>query len=224
MIAVRPPEYWPRLSYLALAASADRFVFADTFQYSRQSFQNRARLRTPQGWQWISVPLQGGQHGRRLEEVVVAHREPWLRKHWRSLEYNYRSTPFFEFYEPDLAPLFRQHWDTLADLTCTTAVRLFRLYGLETAFDRASALEGSPVTLPGVLAAAEQERLLVPEKAASHDARQVGPVVPFRYDPPAYRQNFEGFEPDLSALDLLFNYGPEAKAVLMKGVRNTESS
>lgn len=222
MIAVRPPEYWPHLSYLALAASADRLVLADTFQYSRQSFQNRARLRTPQGWQWISVPLQGGQHGRPITDVALEHREPWARKHWRSLEYNYRSTPFFEFYEADLAPLFRQDWDALADLTCATVTCLHRLYGLETPLVRASTLEGRPDSLPAVLAAVAGERLLTPEEAAPHDALQVDGVVPFQYDPPTYRQNFDGFEPQMSALDLLFNYGPEARTVLLEGVRSAE--
>ena len=69
MIAIRPPEYFPCLAYAALLLAVDCFVLADTFQYSRQSFQNRTKVRNPQGWQWVSIPLKGGQHGRPICQV-----------------------------------------------------------------------------------------------------------------------------------------------------------
>src|SRR5690606_15157503 len=49
MTAVRPPEYFPRLEYAALLLAAERFVVADTFPFSRQGWQNRTRIRTPEG-------------------------------------------------------------------------------------------------------------------------------------------------------------------------------
>ena len=63
VLAIRPPEYFPRLSHVALMHYATHFVLADTMQYSRQSFQNRTRVRTREGSSWVSVPLKGGQHG-----------------------------------------------------------------------------------------------------------------------------------------------------------------
>ena len=106
-VVIRPPDYWPGIAYMALIDRADRVVLADTFQYSRQSFQNRARLRTPQGWQWISIPLRGRQHGTPIREVMIWQRPAWLRKHLKALVYNYRGTPFFTYYEPALTDLFQ---------------------------------------------------------------------------------------------------------------------
>ena len=110
MLAVRPPEYWPRLSYFALMDRVERFVLADTFQYSRQSFQNRAKLRTPQGWQWISVPLRGGQHGRPVCDVAIEGVPYCMGKHWRAFTFNYHATPFFAYYEDAFRPLFDAEW------------------------------------------------------------------------------------------------------------------
>lgn len=217
MIAVRPPEYWPRLSYFALMDRVDRFVLADTFQYSRQSYQNRARLRTPQGWQWISVPLRGGQHGRPVCDVSIEGDPYWMGKHWRAFIFHYHSTPFFAFYEDALRPLFDVRWRCLADLTCATVEVLHRLLGLRAALVRASALPGAPADLPAVLAAVGDDGLVVPAEAAAHDAAAARCV--FDYDDPVYRQNFAGFEAGMSALDVLFNYGPEARAVLARGAR-----
>lgn len=214
MVAVRPPEYFPGLAYFALMRQVDTFVLADTFQYSRQSFQNRARLRTPTGWQWISVPLSGGQHGRPIHAVQVAEGRRWQRSHERALTYNYRATAWFEFYEHRLRPCFHQPWPTLADLTCATVAFLRDGLRLPARLMRASDLPGRPQTLPDVLTAMGDTDLLVPAQTARHDTAQVPTARVFAFAEPTYRQHFAGFVPGMSALDLLFNYGPEAGAML----------
>lgn len=221
MLAVRAPEYWPRPGFLALAAAAGRLVVADTFQYSRQSYQNRARLRTPTGWQWISVPLRGRQHGRPACAVETEPGDLWLRKHWRSLEYNYRSTPFFEFYEPLLAPVFGQDWPRLGALTARTVEVLVEAFGLQVEVVRASALPDTPTTIADICRVAGGGPLLVPEARHAAEVRAAPDVHAFRYTPPVYRQNFDGWAPEMSALDLLFNHGPEARAMLLAGIEVT---
>lgn len=218
MIAVRPPEYWPRLSYFALMEQVDRFVLADTFQYSRQSFQNRARLRTPGGWQWISVPLRGGQHGRPVAQVVIEGGDYWMGKHWRAFIFNYHTTPFFSYYEAALRPLFDARWERLGDLTGATVEVLHGLLGMRCMLQRASALPGRPSSLPDVLAAAGDAELVVPTEAAGHDTSALPSARVLAYEHPVYHQNFEGFAPGMSVLDLLFNYGPEARHVLRRGL------
>lgn len=219
MIAVRPPEYFPRLCYMALIQHADRFVLADTFQYSRQSFQNRSKLRNPQGWQWITVPLAAHQHGRPVRQVEINRDDPWCGKHWRAFQYNYRSTPYFEYFEAEVEPFFERAWTRLGVLTCASVERLHALMGLTTPLVRASELDGAPDTLAGILAAVGEDAVVSPPDAAPHDATVTDVVQVFHYDAPPYHQNFDGFEPGMSAADLLFNYGPEASSILAQGVR-----
>jgi len=96
---------------------------------------------------------------------------------------------------------------------------MHRLLGLTTPLVRASALPGAPDTLPAVLAAVGADALLVPEAAAAHDAPLAPALRVMRYETPAYRQNFSGFVPGLSAVDVLFNYGPEALSIIRQGVQ-----
>ena len=209
-IAVRPPEYFPNLSFLALGLRADVLVLADTFQYSRQSHQNRAALRNPQGWQWISVPLKTRGPDCAVRDAEIENREPWQRKHWRAMEYNYRSTPYFEFFEPELEPLMRDEWTTLGALTCATVEFVFEQFGLTVDVRRASALPDAPDSLEKVVRAVDSPTtILSPPDAAPHDAGSGYDVQVLSVNEPEYRQNFEGFEPGMSAVDLLFNYGPE---------------
>jgi hypothetical protein len=219
MIAIRPPEYFPRLAYAALMMAADRFVLADTFQYSRQSFQNRTRVRNPQGWQWVSVPLKGGQHGKPACDVAIRQVPGWRRSHWRAFTYNYRRSPFFAYYEPQFAPLFERRWTRLADLTCATVLLLHRLLELPTTVLRASDMEGRPGDLRDVLRVSGTAPLLVPGESAAYDAAQVDDLRVLRYEHPRYHQVFEGFEQGMTAFDVLFNYGPEARTIIQEGLR-----
>ena len=229
MIALRPPEYFPGLAYMALVQRAGRFVLADTLPYRRRTMQNRGRLRTPQGWQWISVPLKGGQRGRPIAEVRLENRERWLVKHWRSFQYNYRSTPYFEFYEPEVKPFFEREWTHLGALTCASVELLAGLMDLPTPLVRASRLPGAPRTAAAIeealRASGETAALRVPASGRAEglsEAEKAGGM--FHFDAPTYRQNFEGFEPGMSAADLLFNLGPEAAARLREGCADAATS
>ena len=219
MIAIRPPEYFPRLDYVALMLAVDRFVLADTFQYSRQSFQNRTKVRNPQGWQWVSVPLKGGQHGRPQCRVRIRQVEAWQKRHWKAFEYNYRPTPFFDDYEDAFAPLFTRPWTHLADLTCATVILIHDLLDLPSILIRASTLPDAPADLMRLLDRVGPAPLLAPAASASFDARTVSALRVLHYEHPHYRQAFDGFEPGMTAFDVLFNYGPEAASIIRTGIR-----
>lgn len=221
-VAIRPPEYFAGLDYLALAQAVDVLVLADTFPYRRRSMQSRARLRTPQGWQWISVPMKGNQSGRPLTEVGVENRERWLVKHWRSFQYNYRSTPYFELYEPDFAPFFDVTWDALGPLACRSVELACELMELPTEVVRASALPGAPAEVEALLDAVSAEQQLgLADREDGPPPEAVDELLAVEVAP--YRQNFEGFEAGLSAMDLLFNHGPNAAPYLAESVRRTEA-
>ena len=220
-VAVRPPEYFPGLPYMALLQAADRFVLGDTFEYSRRSYQNRARLRTPQGAQWITVPVRQGQTHCSLTEVAIDNREHWQSRHWRAMQYDYRSTPYFELFEPQLAPFFERDWHRLGPCACASVELLADLGDLPGSLTRASERDDAPEALSEVLGAyGEDVTLLSLPETASHDAKRLKgtdwDVRVLTFDSPHYRQNFEGFEPNLSFADLLFGYGPEARIMLAK--------
>lgn len=220
-IAVRPPEYFPGLAYFGLMQEVDRFVLADTFPYRRRSFQNRGKLRNPQGWQWITVPMDDHQHKRPIYEVDIQTGGRWLEKHWRAFQFNYRSTPYFEYFEEEVEPFFQREWTKLGELTCTSVELLHRLLDLSTPLVRATELGEQPDTLKAVLRATDATTLISPEDAVPDDQAVASVLQVVRYDHPTYRQNFDGFEPGMSAADVLFNYGPEARSIIAKGVEIT---
>ena len=220
-IAIRPPEYWPRIPYLALMQSVDMFILADTFQYSRQSFQNRARLRTADGWSWISVPLLGRQHGRPITETQIDGRAAWASKHQRALRYNYGGTPYFGFFEDRVNASYRFAWENLGALTCASTEILHDLFDLPCSLVRASNLQGAPSTVAAIVDVVRPSTLIALPETRFRDQLPRVDMMTFRFTEPVYRQRFEGFEPNMTSLDVLCNYGPEAASILSAGVEES---
>jgi hypothetical protein len=223
MLAVQPPEYFPRLEYMALLQRVDHFILANTFPFRDQSFQKRIKLRSPQGWHWISVPVFGQRDGAPIHDVTVKTGGRWREKHWRSFLYNYRSTMYFEYFEASFRPFFEQQWERLSPCVCRSVELLADLLGLQTTVSRATAIAGQPAAVADIVRATGADEVAVPagqSPSALPDAIDVRTVS---YDHPTYRQNFEGFEAGMSAADLAFNYGPEARRILAKG-RSVEAS
>lgn len=220
-IAVKSPEYLPRLSYVALMQSVDVFVLADTFQYSRQSYQNRAKIRTPQGWQWMSVPLEGRQHGRPIQKTIIDNRSHWRSKHLRAFSFNYSQSPYSDFLVDAMHDLLSRPWELLADFTCQSVSLIHEMLQLRCRLIRASTLVGCPGSVQKILEMTDANVLVtdIPAKEKM--------VVPMSkeglvFQEPAYRQHFEGFEPNMSAIDLICNYGPEAYGIVRDGVSLSE--
>ena len=214
-IAIRPPEYLPRLEYIAHMAEVDVFVLADTFQYSRQSYQNRTWIRTPQGRMWLSIPLEGGQHGRPIRETRIEDSIHWISKHRRALKYNYGRTPFFPYFASEL-DFFEAESPFLSDVTCASVKTLHRLYGLKSRLILASEVEGCPGSFQEIVKAFEPGLVVSVGQAYSRDKELFSATTRLDFEEPEYRQHFDGFEFDMTALDLLCNYGPEAAGVIKK--------
>ncbi len=223
MLAVCAPEYFPRLEYMALVQHVDDFVLADTFRYRRASFHARSKLRHAEGWHWIDIPLFGRPEGAPIQGVEIETGGRWREKHWRSFMYDYRTTMYFEYFEEDFRPFFEQKWERLGPCTCRSVELQAELFGLDTDLHRASDLEGAPNTVAEVVEVLGAETLVVRADTSVPDVGGVT-VETFSYEHPAYRQNFEGFEPGMTAADLVFNYGREAQRHLAQGVASSTAA
>src|SRR5215471_17205476 len=125
-VAITQPTYLPWLGYFDLVDQVDTFVFLDTVQFEKQSWQQRNRIKTPTGLQWLTVPVVFRRRlDQRIAEVEIREPEFW-RDHLRAIELNYRRAPFFEHYFQVLGNLVRTQSTPLNLCQLTTA--LFRWF------------------------------------------------------------------------------------------------
>lgn len=223
-VALVPLEYFPPLHSVALMAAADHVVWADTWPYRRHTRQNRSKLRNPNGWQWISLPMWSHQHGRPTADVMIDGNVPWHERHWRAFMYNYRSTMYFEYFEDDFKPIFTDPAESLQVLAEATTRCTCQFAQIDTPFVRASKWEAD--TVSAIRTHTDASTLWVAhEHADVLDLPDDAPctVLP-PYEHPTYRQNFDGFEPGMAAIDCIFNYGPEAARLMADGLNTPTRS
>jgi hypothetical protein len=105
-VAILQSNYIPWKGYFDLIAYVDEFILFDDMQYTRRDWRNRNQIKTPQGLQWLTVPVQvKGRFYQKIRETEIAGTE-WATTHWRTIEQNYRKAPYFREITDWLEPLY----------------------------------------------------------------------------------------------------------------------
>ncbi|WP_324730747.1 WbqC family protein [Pseudomonas paeninsulae] len=102
-VAIVQSNYIPWKGYFDMIAAVDEFILYDDMQFTKNDWRNRNQIKTPQGTQWLTVPV-GKDISRRIRDVALDSR--WQVKHWKSLESNYRRAPHFDEIAVWLEPLY----------------------------------------------------------------------------------------------------------------------
>lgn len=216
-LAILQPTMIPDLHDLATMLSADTIVYQDSEQWSRKGRTHRALIRTPEGTDYISVPVMTSDKKKPINRVRIDHGQNWIDPLLRALEFNYRNSVYFDFYEPEIrADITLGHqFELLLDFTLFLRKRLFQFLEIEinanVLFSGGMAHYTSD---PDQLAGQMDADTYYQEHDARHYQRQGENRQRLAFKHPDYRQHFEGFEPYCCLYDLLFQYGPESFRVL----------
>lgn len=227
-IAISQPGYLPWSGFFDLVDQVDQFVLLDDAQFVKQSWDQRNRIKSSTGLQWLTVPVVfRGRLGQPLCEVEIREPEFW-QKHLRSVEVNYGKARYFANYFPRLKEIMEKcrPEQKLIDLNLTLMEWLMVELGVKTPLLRASTLgvegkrSGRLVSMCKLLGATDylsprSAIYLLDDLAMFAD---VGLKVWFQnYKHPEYDQRFPPFVPYASVLDLLLNKGPEAGEIMRSG-------
>lgn len=209
----------------------EELVLLDVVPFSKNSFQNRTKIKTQQGEQWLTVPvLTKGRFSQRTNEACIAPNTRWASKHWSAIEQAYSKAPFFAFVREHLKPVFEQDWEILTNLTTELIARLAAMLEIPTRITLASQLasQGQRSELLRNLAVERQASIYLSGPSGndyldlSH-FRQAGVEVKFfQFAKVEYPQLHGPFCVGLSVLDLLANCGPESGRILERMGRVAE--
>lgn len=107
-IAILQSNYIPWKGYFDMIAAVDEFILYDDMQYTRRDWRNRNQIKTPQGVQWLSVPVRvKGKYDQSIRETEIDG-SVWAESHWKSIAQNYRKAPHFEEIAAIFEPFYRQ--------------------------------------------------------------------------------------------------------------------
>jgi len=226
-IAIHQPQYLPWLGYLDKLDRTDVFVLLDTVQFKKNEWQNRNRIRTAQGWQYLTVPVLH-EFAQRLDQVRINNQTDWRRKHQTALETHYRKAQHYDRYAPAFRDLYSRDWEHLAPLNIEVIRMLTVAFGITTKLVEASRLtarDDQTGRLVDLCKALGADRYLAGEGGRAYmnpaEFEAAGITVEFQeFAHPEYAQVYEPFIAGMSAIDLLFNCGRDGIELLRKSCRS----
>ena len=188
------PNYLPAISQLKLIIDSKKLIFEINDNFKKQTYRNRTYIYGANGLLLLSIPVIHSQKNRKkFKDVMISYDYDWLSQHWKSFQISYRSSPFFEYYEDKLADLYGRREKYLYDFNLRSIDILFDMLQINLEYDFTKEYN---------------------EKYSDTlDYRNNYKKLNSSFKIKEYTQVFEskhGYIENLSALDLIFNEGPNA--------------
>ena len=198
--AIFPLFYLPPIEYFSeLLDNKDNIIIENAEHFQKQTYRNRASIHSPNGKLDLVIPvLKGSKNHTKVKDVKISYDFNWQRLHLMSLQTSYRSSAYFEFYEDDFAIFYEKKWDYLFDYNEELLRLLIKFLKLNVQYKYTNIFENEYLELN------DFRNSIHPKRNGQNNVN-------------TYFQVFEernGFLPNLSIVDLLFNQGPQSTKYL----------
>ena len=197
-ILLHPAYFGPISQYVALAKSK-KVIFENEDNYQKQTFRNRMYIYDSNGSLLLNIPIKhrnslgiSKKAKQKYKDIQIENDFDWQKNHWRALKNSYQTSPFFEFYEDELHPLYHKNFKFLMDFNYECLDFILDCLQFDISISKTNTYEQE------VNEEVKDFRYLIDAKSKKN----------FKID--KYTQVFEakhGFISNLSILDLLFNEG-----------------
>ena len=225
--SIMQPTYLPWLGYFDLTNRSDIFVFLDTVQLDKRSWQQRNRIKTPNSEIMLTVPvLTKGRFNQEIRDVEIDVSQRFEKKHFNSIQLNYKNSKYYKLYIGELEEIFISKTSRLANLNIKLIKWLSSKIGIKTKFISSSELDvsGSKTELLiNICKKINANHYLSPIGSKGYIEKNnlftnSGIQLSYQnYQHPTYNQLFGDFIPYLSVIDLLFNEGEKSLEIIKSG-------
>lgn len=219
-IAILQSNYIPWKGYFDMIAAVDEFILYDDMQYTRRDWRNRNQIKTPQGVQWITVPVKvKGKYHQAIRDTEIDGND-WQTTHWKTIAQSYRKAPHFAEIAGIFEPLYLENaYSHISILNRTFIEVVCRYLGIETKITNSwdySLLDGKTERLADLCFQAGGSEYISGPAAKGYLEEKVFADMNIKlswFDYAGYSeypQLWGEFAHGVTILDLLFNCGKDA--------------
>ena len=104
-VAILQSNYIPWKGYFDLINMVDEFILYDEVQYTKNDWRNRNKIKTPQGIQWLTIPVRQESLDQKIKDTKISDKK-WNIKHWRTISQNYSKSKYFKDYKDIFEELY----------------------------------------------------------------------------------------------------------------------
>jgi hypothetical protein len=219
-VAIVQSNYIPWKGYFDMIAAVDEFILYDDMQFTRRDWRNRNQIKSPQGVQWLTVPVKvKGKYFQKIRDTEIDGTD-WPEGHWRLLEQNYRRARYFDEIASWLEPLYRKNTFThISPMNRVFIEAICKYLGIRTLISNSwdyPLVDGKTERLAGLCKEARGTEYISGPAAKDYIDDRIFrdmniTLTWFTYDNyPEYPQLWGEFAHGVTILDLLFNTGTNA--------------
>jgi len=121
-LAIFIPTYFSPISQYVAISKSEEVLFEIEDNFQKQTYRNRCYIYGANGKQLLNIPLKHPvtKTRKKTKDALVENDFSWQNQHFKSLKSAYKNSPFFEFFEDDLALIFNKKYKYLLDLNIDT--------------------------------------------------------------------------------------------------------
>ncbi len=225
IVGIHQPNFLPWVGYFYKIMNCDVFVFLDDVQYIKRSFINRNKIKTKEGTQYIRLSLiQKGRYKQLINECELYNRNENNRIIINVIKTNYSKAKYFSKYFEEFKNILREDTNSLLKLNILFIKWILNILNIEIELIKSSELKN-------ILGTSTERLISICKNVGSNkyfsgiggDKYQDKEIfeksnielVMTDFKHPVYNQLWENFVPNLSIIDLIFNYGEDSRKIIL---------
>lgn len=224
IVSMHQPNYLPWIGLFSKVMQTECFVIMNTVQYARHGVTHRNKIRTNCGSGYLTIPISKEFAMAKIKDVILPQDKGWREIHWRSIYQNYIKTDFFKDHSDFCEKLYKQDFHYLWQINLDIIRYMLKSFEINVEIIIASDLNIDTNLKPTDMIIAVLKDIGANTYLSGQSGRDYLELEKFqqndlnckfaRFKHPIYKQRYAGFEPNLSAIDLLFNVGPQSGQVI----------
>lgn len=224
IVSIHQPDFIPYLGYFDKIKRADIFIFLDEAQLDKNRPRNRNKIKTPQGWSYITIPLEHHYYLKPIKDAHLPQDNTWREKHLKTFQMFYKKSPYFDLLYPRLEKIYHGKTASFSEFNIQLIKEILNILDIKTELKKESELAPDS----GLAATERLIHLLRLTNASQYISGPSGKkyldtslfpqnnikleIQHYEFKP--YPQLFGEFIPMLSVIDAVFNLGPKAKDII----------
>lgn len=217
-------NYLPWLGFFNKIKNSDVFVMFDITDYEKNSIQNRNKIRTADGWCYLTIPINKICYRKPFYTVKMPANKKWKQNHWKAIELNYKKTDYFASYQDSFKEIYSRDYETLMELNSKIILYLLEQFDINVEIIKTTDLNlnrelKKTDMLVEILQAVKADTYLSGLSGKKYlegkKFKRAGINLAYQnFKHPIYKQRYPGFELNMAAIDLLFNMGEKSKELI----------